>query len=145
MKRFVRKVFCRSLRNVTKEEGVIATSVRNIARGKLELRPYRQQAAHFLSPQMKNVRMKRSRRLLAHFADGTHWNIAFSDEKIFTIKHIVNPQNNWILAAEKKQVISRGKVIGKIDNSSSVMDWGAITSEGKTPLVFVDAGVKISK
>ncbi|VDP38735.1 unnamed protein product [Heligmosomoides polygyrus] len=130
---------------MAEEEDIGTISVSNIVRGKLGLRPYRQQTAHFLSSQMKNVRMKRCRRPLTDFTDGTHRSIAFDDEKCFTVEPIVNPQSNWILAADKKQVISRGKVVEKTAHSSSVMDCGAITSDGKTPLVFVDAGVKINK
>ncbi|VDP60036.1 unnamed protein product [Heligmosomoides polygyrus] len=101
--------------------------------------------AHFLTSQVENIRLKRSRRLVERSADDTHRSIVFSDQKIFTIGPTVNLKNNRILAEDKKQAISRGKVTGKTPHPSSVMVWGAVTSDGRTPSVFVDAGVKINK
>lgn len=54
-------------------------------------------------------------------AGGTQIVLVFSDEKIFTIKPTVNPQNDRILEADK-QIISRGEVVGKTAHPSSVMD-----------------------
>ncbi|RCN46195.1 hypothetical protein ANCCAN_07740 [Ancylostoma caninum] len=60
------------------------------------------------------------------------------DEKIFTVEPVVNSQNNRVLAKDIEQALSRGKIVGKTAHPTSVMVWGGITSDGKTPLVFVD-------
>ncbi|KIH60904.1 hypothetical protein ANCDUO_08832 [Ancylostoma duodenale] len=72
------------------------------------------------------------------FAEGSHRNIVFSDEKIFTVEPIVNSQNNRVLAEDIEQALPRGEIVGKTAHPTSVMVWGGITSDGKTPLVFVD-------
>ncbi|VDP05944.1 unnamed protein product, partial [Heligmosomoides polygyrus] len=107
--------------------------------------PFSEAAAHFLSAQMKNVRLKGWRRPQERFADDTHRSIVFSDEKIFTTEPIVNPQNDRLLAADEKLTISRGNVTEKTTHPSSVVVWGATTSDGKTLLLFVDAGVMIDE
>lgn len=59
-----------------------------------------------------------------------HRSIVFSDEKMLTIEPVVIPQHDRVLAADKKQVIFREKVIGITGHPSSVMVWGEITSIG---------------
>lgn len=67
------------------------------------------------------------------------------DGSDFKIESIANPQNDRISAANKKQVIPREKLIERTEHPTSTMAWGGITSNGKAPAVFVDAGVKINK
>ena len=68
--------------------------------------------------------------------------ILFSDEKIFTVETAHNHQNNRIWS--KKPPLS-DEIIARSLHPSSVMVWGGICSTGKTPLVFVDPGVRINK
>ncbi|KAK0393131.1 hypothetical protein QR680_000070 [Steinernema hermaphroditum] len=67
--------------------------------------------------------------------------ILFTDEKIFTVEPFRNSQN-------QREVLPKGSPrIVKADNthfSKSVMVWGGISGLGKTKLVFVPKGVKIS-
>src|SRR4051812_1624344 len=43
------------------------------------------------------------------------------------------------------QALSSGKLVDKTAHPQSVMVWCGITSDGKTPMVFVDPGVKFDK
>ncbi|RCN51257.1 hypothetical protein ANCCAN_02618 [Ancylostoma caninum] len=133
------------MRKMAKDIGVSASSMRRVVKQKLQLRSYRARTAPLLTEEMRQIRLKRCKKLLKRFAEGSHRNIVFSDEKIFTVAPVVNSQNNRALAKDIEQALSRGKIVGKTAHPTSVMVWGNITSDGKTLLVFVDIGVKINK
>ena len=67
----------------------------------------------------------------------------WTDEKLFTVQATRNHQNDWIYAVNK-EVIPLNKRIGhKRQNPASVMVWAGVTSAGeKTPLIFIEEGVK---
>ncbi|KIH61896.1 hypothetical protein ANCDUO_07824 [Ancylostoma duodenale] len=91
--------------------GVSASSMRRVVKQKLQLRSYRSRTAPLLTEEMKQIRLKRCKKLLMRFAEGSHRNIVFSDEKIFTVEPIVNSQNNRVLAEDIEQALSRGKIV----------------------------------
>jgi transposase len=135
----------RSMRKMAQEVGVSEWSIRNIVKNKLKLKPYKIQPVHLLTEKMKTTRLQKSKELLTRFADGAHRNILFSDEKLFTIEERYNKQNVRILSPNLPSANSSGRLVGRSGHPSSVMVWAGITSNGKTPLVFVDQGVKINK
>jgi hypothetical protein len=53
-----------------------------------------------------------------------------------------NSQNDRIWAEEAPETEER--VAGRVQKADSVMVWAAISSKGKTPLVFIEQGVKIN-
>jgi len=78
--------------------------------------------------------------------------VVFTDEKIFTVER-----------AHTRQILRKGtdicvkfcalpefaiflarKVVSRIHFPKSIIVWAAITVDGKTPLVFVEKGVKIN-
>ena len=67
-----------------------------------------------------------------------------SDEKLFTVQATFNPQNERCLVKEGSIGPLQAKTVFRTQKPASVMVWGAVTSSGKTPLVFVDPGVKIN-
>lgn len=135
----------RSMRKMARELHISVNSVRTIVRRKLRMYPYRIQRVHMLTERMKAQRLQRCKKLLKRFANGTHRAIVFSDEKVFTLDPVVNRQNDRILSQNIGTAIRDGKLAGKTAHPASVMVWGAITSNGKSPLVFVESGVKIKK
>jgi hypothetical protein len=54
-----------------------------------------------------------------------------------------NPQNDRIWAEEPPETEER--VAERVQKAASVMVWAAISARGKTPLVFVEQGVKIDR
>ncbi len=62
---------------------------------------------------------------------------------IFIFFQGFNPQNDRIWAEEAPDTAER--VVERTQKPESVMVWGAISARGKTPLVFVDPGVKIDR
>lgn len=128
-----------SMRKVSRETGISATSVRRIAKNELGFKAYKLQKAQFLTEQNKLVRVQRCRGLLQRHAGPE---ILFSDEKIFTIEAAHNHQNDRIWTTEPP--LSK-KFVTHSQHPQSVMVWAGICASGKTPLVFVDPGVKINK
>uniref|UniRef100_A0A914VSL0 Transposase n=1 Tax=Plectus sambesii TaxID=2011161 RepID=A0A914VSL0_9BILA len=112
----------RSLRKVGRDVGISHESVRKTVKNVLGLKPYKQQEAHLLTETTKTTRLERCKRLKRRFGAGQHRRIVFSDEKLFTIK-----------------------IVGRSQKPKSVMVWGGVTHSGKTPLVFIDEGVKVNQ
>ncbi|VDL73183.1 unnamed protein product [Nippostrongylus brasiliensis] len=65
-------------------------------------------------------------------------------EKLFTIEQSLNRQNNRIIASSIREANSRGRIVGRTSNPAHVMVWASITSDGKSPLVFVPQNVKLN-
>ena len=70
-------------------------------------------------------------------------NFLFSDEKIITIEQIHNHQNDRVYAANLQSIDPNVKFVTRRQGPLSVMVWAGICSTGKTPLVFIEKGVKI--
>ncbi|VDO84827.1 unnamed protein product [Heligmosomoides polygyrus] len=106
---------------------------------------YRIQRVHMLIERMKGQRIRRWKNLLKRFANGTHRAIVFSGEKVFILEPTVNRQNDRILSKNIGAAISDGKLVARSAHTASIVVWGAITTNGNSPLVFVEFGVKINK
>jgi hypothetical protein len=131
-----------SMRKISRETGISATSVRRIAKNELGLRPYKLQKAQLLSDQNKAIRLQRSKVLLTHVAGQNFEEILFTDEKIFTVEAFHNHQNDRSWSTESP---GSSGIVSHRQHPSYVMVWAGICATGKTPLVFVDEGVKINK
>lgn len=135
----------RSMRKMAKQLNVSRETMRRIVKLKLGLVPYRMQKAAILSEKNKKVRLERVRGLLARTRSGEHKRTLFSDEKLFTVEAVYNPQNNRVLAKSPEDARNKGKVVNKASHPLQIMVWAGVCSDGKTPLVFVDPGVKIDQ
>jgi inhibitor of nuclear factor kappa-B kinase subunit alpha len=71
--------------------------------------------------------------------------IAFSDEKIFVVEEKLNKQNDRIYAAAFEDIPEKMRTVQRFQSRSSIMVWGAVSGEGKFPLVIIDKGVKVNK
>jgi len=130
------------MRKIARETGISDRSVRRIAKNELNLKPYKLQKVQLLTDENKRVRIQRCRQLKRRAA-GQRWeHILFTDEKIFTVEQVHNHQNDRIWSAEAP---GTSAVVEHSQNPASVMVWGGICASGKTPLVFIDQGVKINQ
>uniref|UniRef100_A0A8R1DYK9 Uncharacterized protein n=1 Tax=Caenorhabditis japonica TaxID=281687 RepID=A0A8R1DYK9_CAEJA len=100
---------------------VIDRIVKNV----LKIKSYRVRKIAILSNRNKHARLKKCKALLSGTRQGTHVTTAFTDEKLFNLEAESNPQNHCVLAHGPQEV------------------FGGITFNGKTPLVFVEPGVKV--
>lgn len=131
-----------SLRKIARETGISDRSVRRIAKDELNLKPYKLQKVQLLTDDNKRIRLERCRQLKRRAA-GQRWErILFTDEKLFTVEQAHNHQNDRIWSAEAP---GTSAIIEHRQNPASVMVWGGICASGKTPLVFVEQGVKINQ
>ena len=73
---------------------------------------------------------------------GTLSNLVFSDEKKFDIQHHVNPQNDCVWSCDGEVGPQR---VTRVQGTASVMVWGAITKSVRSPLVFVEQGIKLNQ
>ena len=69
-------------------------------------------------------------------------NLVFSDEKKFNVQHHVNPQNDRVWSRDGEVGPQR---VTRAQGAASVMVWAAITESGRSPLVFVEQGVKLNQ
>ena len=74
-----------------------------------------------------------------------HNQILFSDEKVFTVQHILNKQNYRILATDKNTLPESTFRISRTQKPASVMVWAGVTASGRTQLAFIPEGVKVNQ
>jgi inhibitor of nuclear factor kappa-B kinase subunit alpha len=134
----------RSMRRMALDLGVSEGTIRNVVKKQLHMKPYKLKKGHILTDSAKQTRLVRCRALKARFAGGRHRNIIFSDEKLFTIEQHFNPHNDRILAKTGADIPAKLKIVPRQGHPPSVMVWAAVSSTGRTPLTFVEQGVKIN-
>ena len=89
-----------SMRKIARDTGMNRESVRLLAKKELGLQPYKRQKVQLLTDENKRTRLQRCR-LLVHRAAGNKWeNILFTDEKLFTVEQVHNPQNDRTWSTE---------------------------------------------
>ena len=132
-----------SARKLSKAVATSRSTVRRILKNDLGLSSYKFRRAQLLSVAAKAIRLTRARALKARFAAGRHRSILFSDEKVFTIQQAHNAQNDRIWAAEAP--LPGKRVVSRVQFPKSLMVWAGVTFDGKTPLVFIEKGVKINQ
>lgn len=131
----------RSMRQMAKELGISEKSVRRVVKIQLGRRSYKLRKGQLLSERMKRQRLQKARKLKRIVAAGRHRSVLFTDEKVFTVERHHNNQNDRQLLRKGS---SKPPAITRSHFPASVMVWAGITADGKTPLVFVDKGVKIN-
>ncbi|CAD6196840.1 unnamed protein product [Caenorhabditis auriculariae] len=60
-------------------------------------------------------------------------------------KGAFNGRNHPIIATDYQSACEKGKILNKIPHPASVMVFAGITADDKTPLIFVDPGVKVNQ
>ena len=93
---------------------------------------------------MKENRLVRAKKLKKLAAAGRENLILFTDEKIFTVEPHHNSQNDRQLLPKGSAFKQHPAFVTRSHYPESVMVWGGICATGKTPLVFIDRGVKIN-
>ncbi|CAD5227603.1 unnamed protein product [Bursaphelenchus xylophilus] len=120
-----------SMRKVAKETGLARESVRRIAKEHLQLQPYKLRKGQLLTEKNKQVRLERCKNLIRRHAD----------EKLFSIQQTYNPQNSRRWSSDRPK---EDAIVPRRQYPQSLMVWAGICASGKTPLIFVEKGVKIN-
>ncbi len=142
VKRMREKIRCdprQSMRRMTKDEGVSKTTMWRVCRQDLGMTPYKKQRWQVLSEDKKAKHLHQGRQLLKILKDGTMLPILWTDKKLFTVEAVHNVQNDRVLGTSKETLgtnvlshflhhgLGRRHLRGK-----------------KTPLIFIEEGVKIN-
>jgi len=130
------------MRKIARETGIKRESIRRIAKKDLHLKPFKLQKVQLLTDDNKRVQLERCKRLLRRHAPLQWDKILFTDEKLFTVEQAHNHQNDRSWSAEAP---GTSAIVEQRQNPAAVMVWGGICASGKTPLVFVEEGVKINQ
>lgn len=134
----------RSLRGMARSIGISDWSVRKIVKRQLGYRSYKISKAQLLTEQMKLNRLKKCRKMKRLAAAGRHQMILFTDEKLFSIQQAHNSQNDRQVLPDGPEHNQHKEFVSRSHFPASVMVWAGVTATGKTPLVFVEKGVKIN-
>ena len=86
-------------------------------------------------------RAKKCRKLLQDIAEGMLPNLVFTDKKKFNIQQAVNQKNDRVWAFS---FTTEERIVTRRQNPQSVMVWAAMTTTGRSPLLFVPTGVKLN-
>lgn len=88
--------------------------------------------------------MERAKELLRLHESGQLPNLVFSDEKPFQIEQFVNKQNDRVYLPKRSAENLHLRLATRTQAPPMVMVWAAVTADGRSPLVFIDRGVKIN-
>ena len=101
---------------------------------------------HLLSEATKKKRLDRAKVLVKKLVDGTQPQVLWTDKKLFTVQAVHNHQNDRIWLPDINMVPVERSSSFRRQKPASVMVWAGTTSKGlKTPLIFIEEGVKINQ
>ncbi|KIH64441.1 hypothetical protein ANCDUO_05252 [Ancylostoma duodenale] len=123
-----------SSRKLSKSTGISRSTVMRIVKEDLGLRPFKLQKVQELSSAQKGNRLTRSRALLKRAASGELENMAFSNEKIFTVEQVLNRQYDRLWLKERSSVSSSLFNVTREQGPLSIMVWAGITLSQAEPL-----------
>ena len=136
---------CRSGRKMAKELNISKSTMNRILKNDLKLTSYKKQYKQVLSAASKMKRLNRCKILLNKIKNSAGEVIIWSDEKIFTVQQILNKQNDRIYSSDIRLEPDKRKFNFRRQKPASLMVWAAVASDGtKSPLVFIDQGVKVN-
>lgn len=135
----------RSMRKMAKELNIAPTTLRYVAKNVLKLHAFKLKKRHFLDDDMKATRFVRTKQILKQHDFSKFNNFVFTDEKIFTIRQKHNSHNDRVWCTDPWSMEPEKKIVQKKQGEKSVMVWAGIHRNGKTPLIFLEKGVKVNQ
>jgi inhibitor of nuclear factor kappa-B kinase subunit alpha len=129
---------------MAKDAKISRASMQRLLKKDLKVLPYKLQKVQKLSLTQRNKRTIRAQELLGRFAASGPRNILFSDEKIFTLEQSLNAQNDRIWSMTTRSIPDNIKLVERGHSPESLMVWAGVSGKGKTPLIFLDKGVKVN-
>ncbi|KAI6647742.1 hypothetical protein LOD99_8583 [Oopsacas minuta] len=134
----------RSMRKMSRDFGISSRSIGRVVHDDLGLKSLNCRKIHMLTKASREKRLQRSRCLLSRASQSVVNKILFSDEKLFTIQEVSNPQNDRITSSSVQDIPEQLRFIPRSQKPASVMVWGGISTNSRTNLIFVPSGVKIN-
>lgn len=134
----------RSANQMAKELKISDRSIRRIMKNELKVKPYKFQKAHDLTPKQQQVKLERAKELLRLAESGQIPNIVFSDEIFFPIEQSVNSQNDRVYLTDRSYENMSHRLATRRQHPPQIMVWAAVTADGRSPIVFIEPGVKVN-
>ena len=141
LKERIRRNPCRKKKKLAMDMGVSIRTMHSAIKEDLDLKAYTKKKCQYLSDSNKLNRFDRCAKLLKRYGKKSVENILFTDEKIFTIEEKSNKQNDKVYG---KLIDKKHLKITRSHSPSQVMVWAGISMKGKTPIHFVEPGVKMN-
>ena len=94
----------RSVRKLIFASGVSYGTMQTVLKNDLNLSPCKIIKAQLLSQATKTKRLQRAKLLLENLRDATHPPVLCTNEELFTVQAVHNPQNDWIYAVNKSDI-----------------------------------------
>ena len=136
----------RSATKLAQEAQVSLTTMRRLLKHDLHTKPYKVTKRQLLSDTTKKKRVERAKLLLKKLKDNMQPTVLWTDEKLFTVQAVHNPQNDRVWGKTKESIPVELRTAFRRQKPSSVMVWAGVTLSGmKTLLIFVEDGVKINQ
>ena len=137
----------RSARQLAKDANISHVTMQKLLKNDLKKTSYKIVKQQLLSQQTEMMRLRRGgKELLQRLLDGTQSPVLWIDEKLFTVQAVHNCHNDryWDDSREAVPVEERSSF--RRQKPASVMVWAGVTnSRLKTPLIFIEKGVKINQ
>lgn len=134
----------RSGRQMARELNISQYAIRQILKNELGLKPLKFQKVQDLTDAQKKARLEKAKELLRLAESGELPNLVFSDEKPFVVSQYVNKQNDRVYLPKRSAENLNRRLATRTQAPAMVMVWAAVTADGRSPLVFIDRGVKIN-
>ena len=108
-----------------KKKGVSETTIRRAVKS-LSMKSYALRKKHLITPEQRQQRLLKSKRILSSLKKGAKQLHFFSDEKIFTVDRARNSHNDQWICVDPEDV----PAVMMSKNPASVMLLGVVSSEG---------------
>ncbi|KAF2899948.1 hypothetical protein ILUMI_06238 [Ignelater luminosus] len=131
-------------RKLAKTYGVSRRVMQRILKDDLRMTAYKKRKIHGITDAQRKKRYERIRELQRRYGLEDVKNIIFSDEKLFVLEDVFNPQNGRLYATKIENIPHNKKNVCRFQNKTTVMVCGAVSFNGVLPLVFVEKGVEIN-
>lgn len=134
-------------RKISKITRIHRSTVQRIIKKDCQLKVFKKVYCQRLSNSVKEKRLERCNLLLRRFRSREDIaKIWFSDEKMFYLRPPKNTQNNRVYANVriKKEIPLENLLIERSHFSEGIMVSVAVSKLGKSNIIFVDAGVKLT-
>jgi hypothetical protein len=136
-----------SQRQISRSTGINRCAIQRIIDKDLHLKCLRKKHAQELTASNRNARYVRCKQLLRRYPAHLVPFVWFTDEKVFTVAHPINPQNDRVYVnkiVKKKDVAPARLLRTRSTFSKSVMVSVGISMLGCTSLHFVEPGIKVN-
>lgn len=141
----IRRNPLRKQKIMSRELDISTRSMSRLIRDDLNMKAFRRSTGHLLTPNLKQIRLERCKRLLHWHADNGHENILFTDEKIFTVEEVFNKQNDKIYARTSKEAKNTVPRVQRGHHPASVMVWWGYPIKELLLSIFVKKESKLGQ